>query len=301
LTLQQLAYFLAAAQYGSFSAAADALHLAQPSLSEQVRRLEDELGVALFARTTRGLTLTEAGRTLRPEAEAAAAAVDRARRSVVDVREVLTGTATMGIFGRPPPDAVVHVVERFRGEHPGVRIRLVGQNSVEVADAVRDGDAEAGLVALPIDDAGLDVRPIARDEILYATAHEARARRPVAVERLAQTPLVLFDSRYGSDDPARRQIAERAQRAGLRVAPVIEVEDYDIAMRIAATGIADTIVEQRWARAPGFPTALRTVSLAERMYDVFAFVTRRGAVLSPAVRELVRLLEDEKGALGAPL
>jgi DNA-binding transcriptional LysR family regulator len=64
LTLQQLAYFVAAATYRSFSAAADALHLAQPSLSEQVRRLEDELGVELFARTTRGLTLTEAGRTL---------------------------------------------------------------------------------------------------------------------------------------------------------------------------------------------------------------------------------------------
>src|SRR3954467_812883 len=65
MTNQQLAYFLAAAAYGSFSAAADALHLAQPSLSEQVRRLEDELGLELFARTTRGLTLTEAGRTQR--------------------------------------------------------------------------------------------------------------------------------------------------------------------------------------------------------------------------------------------
>jgi DNA-binding transcriptional LysR family regulator len=301
LTLQQLAYFLAAAEYGSFSAAASALHLAQPSLSEQVRRLEDELGVELFARTTRGLTLTEAGRTLRPEAEAAMAAVDRARRSVVEVREVLTGTATMGIFGRPPPDAVVRVVQRFRAEHPGVRVRLVGQNSVEVADAVREGAAEAGLVALPIDDTGLDVRPIARDEILYATASEARSRRPVTIQRLAQAPLVLFDSRYASDDPARRQLAERAQRAGLRIAPVIEVEDYDIAMRIAATGIADTVVEQRWARAAGFPAALRTASMAERMYDVFAFVSRHGAVLSPAVRELVRLLEDEKSALGAPL
>ena len=97
------------------------------------------------------------------------------------------------------------------------------------------------------------------------------------------------------------QLTERAQQAGLRIAPVIEVEDYDIALRIAATGIADTIVQHRWARGPGFPAALHTASLAERMYDVFAFVTRRGALLSPAVRELVGLLEDDKGALGAPL
>src|SRR3954447_25550552 len=154
MTNQQLAYFLAAAAYGSFSAAADALHLAQPSLSEQVRRLEDELGVELFARTTRGLTLTEAGRTLRPEAEAALAAVDRAPQSVLDVRELLAGTVTMGILARPPSESAARVVQRFRAEHPGVRLRLVGQNSVEVADAVRNGDAEAGLGALPVDDAG---------------------------------------------------------------------------------------------------------------------------------------------------
>jgi DNA-binding transcriptional LysR family regulator len=301
LTLQQLAYFVAAATYGSFSAAADALHLAQPSLSEQVRRLEDELGVELFARTTRGLTLTEAGRTLQPEAEAALAAVDRARQSVVGVREVLTGTATIGIFGRPPERMVARVVERFREQHPGVRVRLVGQNSVDVAAAVRDGQTEAGLVALPIDDTGLDVRPIARDEIVYATTDARRARRPVTIERLADAPLVLYDSRYGADDPARRQLVERAQRAGRRIAPVIEVEDYDIAVRIAAAGLGDTVVARRFARSPDFPRSIHTASLAEPMFDEFAFVTRRGTLLSPATRELVRLLEDEKGALGAPL
>jgi DNA-binding transcriptional LysR family regulator len=301
LTLQQLAYFVAAATYGSFSAAADALHLAQPSLSEQVRRLEDELGVELFARTTRGLTLTEAGRTLQPEAEAALAAVDRARQSVLGVREVLTGTATIGIFGRPPRRMVIRVVERFRAEHPGVRVRLVGQNSVDVAAAVRDGAAEAGLVALPIDDSGLDVRPIARDEIVYATTDERRARQPVTIQQLAEASLVLYDSRYGTDDPVRRQLAERAQRAGRRIAPVIEVEDYDVALRVVATGLADTVLASRFARAPDFPKGVRTVSLAEPMFDVFAFVTRRGTVLSPATRVLVRLLEDEKGALGGPL
>src|SRR3954447_10680065 len=72
MTLQQLTYFLAAAEHGSFSAAADALHMAQPSLSEQIRRLEAELGVPLFARAGRGLTLTEAGRLLVPPPRAPA-------------------------------------------------------------------------------------------------------------------------------------------------------------------------------------------------------------------------------------
>jgi DNA-binding transcriptional LysR family regulator len=298
MTLQQLAYFLAAATYGSFSAAADALHLAQPSLSEQVRRLEEELGVELFARTTRGLTLTEAGRTLRPEAEAALAAAERAKESVVAVREVLTGTAAVGIFGRPPPALVVRVVRRFRERHPNVRVRLVGQNSVEVADAVRGGELEAGLVALPIDDQGLDVRPFVSDEILYASADERRTRRKVTIERFAEASLVLFWSRHGIDDPARRQIADRAQRAGVKVEPAIEVEDYEAALRIAAAGLADTIVAARWEAGGELPRTLHTVSFSEPMFDVFAFVSRRGSLLSPATRELVSLLEEERAELG---
>src|SRR5213593_2726880 len=98
MTLQQLQYFLAAVERGSFSAAADTLHMAQPSLSEQVRRLEDELGVALFARVGRGLALTEAGQTLRPHAERVVAEAEVARESVAAVRGLRGGTVSLGMF-----------------------------------------------------------------------------------------------------------------------------------------------------------------------------------------------------------
>src|SRR3954465_5034649 len=99
MNLQQLRYFIATARHGSFSAAAGTLHLAQPSLSQQVRALEAELGVALFVRAGRGIVLTEAGQALRPEAEAVLAAVDRARDAVAEVRELRGGTLTFGTFG----------------------------------------------------------------------------------------------------------------------------------------------------------------------------------------------------------
>ncbi len=192
----------------------------------------------------------------------------------------------------------MRVVRRFRERHPNVRVRLVGQNSAEVAEAVRDGRLEAGLVALPVDDQGLDVRPFFRDEILYASADERRVRRKVSIERFADASLVLYWTRHGIDDPARRQLAERAQRAGVKIEPAIEVEDYDAALRIAAAGLADTIVAARWTTSGEIPRELHTVSFAEPMFDVFAFVGRRGSVLSPATRELVRLLEEERAELG---
>ena len=168
LTLQQLQYFLAAFRHGSFSAAAEELHLAQPSLSEQVRRLEAELGVRLFQRVGRGLTPTEAGHALRPHAERTLDAAEGARESVVAVRELRGGTATFGTWGTARYYPGVDLVTEFRRRHPNVRVRVVGQNSSEVADAIRSGELEAGMIALPIDDRGLSVEPIMRDEIVYA-------------------------------------------------------------------------------------------------------------------------------------
>src|ERR671915_776082 len=103
MTLQQLRYFLAAAEHRSFSGAANALLMAQPSLSDQIRRLEAELGVPLFARAGRRLELTEAGRMLRPHAERTLASAEEAVESVKEVRTPTGGTAHLGTCGRPPP------------------------------------------------------------------------------------------------------------------------------------------------------------------------------------------------------
>src|SRR5919205_2066157 len=186
MTLQQLTYFLAAAEHGSFSAAADALHMAQPSLSEQIRRLEAELGVPLFARAGRGLTLTEAGRLLRPHAQRTLADAEEAAASVREVRDLAGGTVAFGTFGSAHHYLLGGLVQEFRSRHPNVRVRVLGQNSAEVADAVRDGRLEAGLVVLPVDDRGLDVRPAMREEELYVSSDPARVLEPMTAERLAE-------------------------------------------------------------------------------------------------------------------
>jgi DNA-binding transcriptional LysR family regulator len=301
LTLHQLRYFLAAIEHGSFSTAADALHLAQPSLSEQVRRLEAELGVPLFVRTGRRLELTEAGRALRPEAERTLAAADRAHASVAEVRELSRGTVTFGTFGDAPNWLIGTIAATFRRRHPAVRVRIVGINSSEVADEVRAGRIEAGLVVLPIDDAGLDVRPAQRDELLYASADPERVREPIQIAQLAEVPLILYAARAGAEDPTRRALLERAQRAGVRLEPAIEVEQLRSAVDLAARGLGDIVVSERIAvRRSGFPTVLRTAPFADPLYEMFAFISRRGAPLSPASRELVALAERQLAALHEP-
>lgn len=297
MTLQQLAYFLAAAEHGSFSAAAESLHMAQPSLSEQIRRLEAELGVSLFTRGRR-LELTEAGRLLRPQAERTLASAQEAAESVREVRTLMGGTVTFGTFGNAPYYLLSDLVQDFRTRHPDVRVRLIGQNSSEVADAVRDGGLEAGLIVLPIDDRGLDVRAAMEDEILYMSVDPERVREPMTIERLADAPLILYDARFGWADPTRRQLAERAQRAGVTIEPDIEVEYLEAALDLAARGLGDTLAARKIALGRGFARRLKSVGFDPPLVDTFAFITRRNAHLSPATRAFMALAEKRIQALG---
>jgi DNA-binding transcriptional LysR family regulator len=297
MTLQQLTYFLAAVEHGSFSAAANALHMAQPSLSEQIRRLEAELGVPLFSRAGRGLTLTEAGRLLVPHAERTLAEAQAALESVREVRDLSGGTVAFGTFGSAHYYLLGGLIQDFRTRYPEVRVRVIGQNSAEVADAVRDGELEAGLVAIPVDDRGLDVRPAFDEEVLYLSAEPERLRTPVTVERLARAPLILFDTRWAAVDPLRRSLRELAQRAGVTIEPLIEVEYVTAALDLAARGLGDTLGPRSILTARGYSRRLGAISLDPPLIETFAFITRRHAHLSPATREFMAMAEKRVQAL----
>lgn len=297
MTLQQLTYFLAAAEHGSFSAAAEELHMAQPSLSEQIRRLEAELGVSLFARAGRGLVLTEAGRLLLPHAEHTLAAAEEAAASVREVRDLAGGTVAFGTFGSAHHYLLGGLVQDFRERFPNVRVRVLGQNSAEVADAVRDGELEAGLIVLPIDDRGLDVRPTMREELLYVSADPQRLREPMTIERLAAAPLILYDARWGADDPTRRQLRERAQEAGVKLEPTIEVEYVTAALDLVARGMGDTVGPDSIVASRGYSRRLGGVPFEPPLFDTFAFITRRNAHLSPATRAFMEIAERRVQAL----
>ena len=300
MNLQQLQYVLATFEHGSFSAAAEALHLAQPSLSEQVRRLEAELGVALFQRVGRGLVPTEAGRALRPHAEAALAAVEAARASVGGVRELRAGTAAFGTFGTARTYLGTDLVEDFRRRYPDVRVRIVGQNSSETVEAIRDGELEAGLVVLPVDDRGLEIRPAMRDEILYVSADPARVQRAMSVKRLASAPLILSEASWGGEDPTRRQLRELSQRAGVTIEPQIDVEDVEVALELTARGLGDMIAPAGVLRRLA-PDTLGWVPFADPIYETFAFTWRRGAELSPATKAFMTFAERRLDALAEVL
>jgi DNA-binding transcriptional LysR family regulator len=297
LSLQQIRCFCATVELGSFTAAAAALHVSQPAVAEQVRKLEQALDADLFIRAGRGVMLTEAGRVFSEHATRSLRAVEDAADSISELTTLRSGTVAIGVFGGPSAWNIDELVALFLRRHPDVSLRLIGRNSSAIADRVRRGELEAGVVLLPIDDDRLHVRPIVRDEVLYVSADPARTRQPATIERLAATPLVFYDAESADKDPIRRQLTERAQARGVRLQAKVEVELKDIALRLVAAGIGDTYLPSAYTHAPYYPDGLSTAPFTPALYDTFATITRPGSRLSPGVRELLADIETHMRAV----
>lgn len=289
MTLNQLRAFLEAARHGSFTAAASSLQLSQASVSELIRRLEDEFEVQLFVRGGRRLVLTAAGQELLGHAETAVTAADQGGHALRSVQSLTGGVATFGVLRNADYYLLSGLVQRFVDTHPAVRVRMIGLNSADVATAVADGSLEAGIVVLPIDPDGLRVTPWARDEVVYVSSEPSRAAEPVAVETVAENRLILYDAHAGWRDPTRRQLLDRAKLAGHVIDPWIEVEHVETALNLVAKGIGDTIVSRAALASSAARDQLHAVPLAPPLYDTIAFIRRDSAPLSSATREFARL------------
>jgi len=289
VTLNQLRAFLETARHGSFTAAARIMGVSQASVSELIRRLEDESNLKLFIRGRRRLTLTAAGQELLPHADNVVSAAENAAGALRSVQNLSGGVATFGVLRNADYYLLSGLVQQFNETHPAVRVRLVGLNSAHVAAAVAEGTLEAGLVVLPINSEGLLVTLWARDEVVYVSADAEHAAHPVTIEKLAQATLILYDAHAGWHDPTRRQLADRANLAGVHLEPWIEVEHVETALNLVARNVGDTIVSRAVAASSNWPTGLTVVPLDPPLYDTIAFIRRESVPLSPATREIAEL------------
>jgi DNA-binding transcriptional LysR family regulator len=235
--------------------------------------------------------LTADGQTFLVHAERVLTDADEASNCVGHRIERGSRVVGLGLTRNAPYYPIDEFVERALATIPDLQLRLPGQNSALVATAVREGDLEAALVILPVDPEGLDVRPLFSDEVLLVSADPNRTRRRARIDDVAAAPLILYDTTAGFTDPTRRQLAARAQAAGVSLIPRFEVEHPETAFQLAAKGFGDTIAARAVTRSPAFPPGLSTVGFAEPVFDSFALIIRPGAI-PPVVQALIHVLEE---------
>ncbi|MEO9322757.1 LysR family transcriptional regulator [Nocardioides sp. C4-1] len=304
LSLHQLRCFLATYEHGSLTAAADELGYAQPSVSEQVRALEKSLGVQLFRRVGRGVVPTTVGDTLRPHAEKVLASVEEARQAVQSVKAFETGTIRFGMFGVARLYAGAGLIADVLTRYPGVRVELVGQNSTQVADDLRRGRLEAAMLAVAgVQSEGIDIIPVAREELVYVSADHARLATPVTAHRLSLATLVMPETTWRAEDSTRQLLRQLLHETGRNPQTRIEVEDVETAVELVGLGLADSVIPKGAAEQliPRLAPGAGFVSLRPRVWDTFAVVHRSGAVLSPAAQLMIELATRRIQEMAEPL
>ncbi len=261
MELRQLRVFVAIAEEGTFTAASDRLILVQSAVSATVRALERELGVALFERTTRRVTLTDAGRALLPEARATLEAARLAVDVVDQVKGGIRGAVSIGIMQATASHAVSvpRLVAGFQAQHPLVKVtvRHVG-GSENIAASVRAGDLDLGILSLPSGSPGLELTEIGREQMFLACAdgHPLALRESVAIADLADQPFVDGPPGWGI-----RIVADEAfAAAGVRRTLTFEVNDSQSIVQFVVEGLAVALLPPSMVQGA---SSVRLVALAQ--------------------------------------
>jgi DNA-binding transcriptional LysR family regulator len=194
MELRRVRYFVAVAEELHFRRAAQRLHLAQPALSQQIRKLELELGVDLLHRSKRSVALTTAGAAFLPEARRLLRQAEEAARAAQDTRQGTLGNLRVGHLPDAFPSILLRVFARFAASHPGVNVWPETVQTRRALEDLRAGRLDVAVIGLPAPVQALDVTPLAVEGTVAAIAdrHPLSGRDAVPLERLADERLVLL-------------------------------------------------------------------------------------------------------------
>jgi DNA-binding transcriptional LysR family regulator len=275
--LRQLRYLDAVARRGSFTRAAADLHIAQSAVSQQVGRLERELGVELLRRTTRRVEVTEAGELVLTRARRALAEADGVRADLDALKGLVRGTLRLGGVPAVGPVHPTALIADFARAHPGVAITVREDVAFTLLGELRDGGLD--LVMALVDPECLDELEGVRllDEELVLVAHAdhplARARR-VRVERLAGEALVT----HGAGSALREALLALVPNGRV----VAEVNELETVRELTARGLGVTLMPRSVVTPHGDRLAIRP--LRPRQTLPFSLVWRTGELPTPAAQ-----------------
>ena len=292
MELHQLEYFVAVAEEASFTRAASRVHVAQPGVSAQVRRLESELGQQLLDRSGRSVRLTEVGSAVLPFARAALDAVANARLAVDDLAGLVRGQVTVGMVSGCALPVLAELLAGFHDRHPGVAIALVEDNSDRLVERLRDGRLDLALIGWA-EQTPADIDSVVLvDEELVAVAAPGHplagaGAGAITIRQLRDLPLVSLPRGTG----VRAALDAACAAAGFTPRIVFEASALPMVVELADRGLGLAVVP---ASIPNGPGILRLTEPQLRSRLELAWPS------APAANPAARALIEQARALGPP-
>ena len=273
MTLQELRYIVALADTGHFGKAAEVCYISQSTLSTQVKKLEDFLGVTLFDRSLKHVALTPVGREIVASARLILDEANRIRELANQTGNPMERTVNLGVIPTLGPYYLPHVLTLLHGKYPKLRLLLREEMTPHVLSHLADGRLDAGLLALPVNDASLEVVPLFKEPFLAAVPvnHKLASAKTVKIMELAQAGLLLLEEGHC----LREHALEACHLDGLQneeiSATSLETLRQMVGMGLGVTlipvlasGGVNADVSQVALRPLAAPGASRTIGLAWR-------------------------------------
>ncbi len=300
MNLRDLKYFVALAEHRHFGHAAAACFVSQPTLSTQIRKLEDELGVVLVERAPRNVMLTPAGLDVAARARRIVADVEQMREVARRSRDPEAGVVTIGIFPTLGPYLLPHVVPNLHARFPALELRLVEEKSDELLARVRDGKLDAAILALPVHDDQLHVEPLFEEPFLLAVpaGHALAGRSSLVLDDLADQRLLLLEDGHCLRD----QALDVCQLAGTGEKSGFQATSLETLRQMVAAGVGITLLPALATRPPVVqPDSIRLVLFeGEQPSRRIAMVWRRSSALDTFLGRLADVVRDlPRGLLAA--
>ena len=290
MELRQLAYFVAIAEERNFTRAAERIPIAQPSISQQIRRLEAELGERLFLRDRRGIRLTPAGQALLPPARTTLQDAEGGREAVAALSGLLTGRLTVGLVHPLPDRRFLHLLGAFHRTYPRIELTLLEDQTDALLAALADGQLHAALIGLgrydrpPPDTQSLLV---AREPVVVAVhpAHPLAGRGQIQLRALHHEPIVTLTRA----SKLRSTLETACHAAGFAPRIVAETSDLAVVAELAAEQVGVAVLP-----ASGLEDAagLVQLSLIRPALDRRILLVWRPATSPPAGRAFLALARE---------
>ena len=300
MELRHLRYFLSIVKLSSFTKAAEELNVTQPTLSHQIKQLEEEVGCELFERSARKVRLTSAGDIFAEFAIRANREVEDAILAIQEFRGLRRGTLKFGVISSFINSLLPPVLSRFQNEYPGIHLKVLELPTGELEQQVREGGLAFGVAYGPTSIEHVVWQTLFVEEFaLVVSEHHAMARaKAVAFVNIAEIPLVLLPREYIS----RKMIDSCFVEALMTPIVRIEMSSIDAILKMVRSSGLATVLTRRMANSiPG----LVSVPIRPSVMRSAGIMTREGANLSPAAKIIVKMMveayqADVKPAMRAP-
>lgn len=296
MELRQLQYAIQIAAERNFSRAAEKLHIAQPSLSQQLSKLEKEIGVLLFQRNTNSVELTHAGEAFIAQAQKIIDAMEQLKQEMADISNTRTGKVVVGSMPITGSHILPHVLPAFQSRYPNIEIVLVEDTSADLEKLTANGQTDFSLLSLPLHEPALTYETIVEEKIVLAVPpnhilgalSNCNPSNLIRIEDLKDEPFIVLKKGQGF-----RQITiELCQAAGFTPRIVFESSNMETVQSLVAAGMGIAFVPHFIARAKRsefIPVYLDIEDPSPKRTLVIAY--RKGRYLSKAAEAFIEVFK----------